>query len=89
MTRFVLTLSCPDRIGIVAGVTTALVEYDCNIIESAQFGDSCVSEQFYMRLSVSSPRAGADDLRAALSGLATRFQMQLSLHDTAVKPRIW
>jgi len=87
MMRLVLTLSCPDRIGIVAAVTTALVQYDCNIIESAQFGDS-VSEQFYMRLSVSSPRASPDDLRMALSQLTTRFQMQLSLHDTGVKPRV-
>ena len=40
MNRFILTLSCPDRMGIVAGVATFFVEHGCNIIDSAQFGDS-------------------------------------------------
>ena len=39
MTRFVLTLQCPDRPGIVNRVTGALLEVGGNITESAQFGD--------------------------------------------------
>src|SRR5947208_4674849 len=34
MTEYVLTLSCPDRPGIVAAVSGALAERDCNIVES-------------------------------------------------------
>jgi formyltetrahydrofolate deformylase len=39
VTRYVLTLQCPDRPGIVNRVTGALLEVEANIAESAQFGD--------------------------------------------------
>ncbi|NED50356.1 ACT domain-containing protein, partial [Micromonospora aurantiaca] len=39
MNEFVLTLSCPDRPGIVAAVSGLLAERGCNIVESQQFGD--------------------------------------------------
>ena len=53
----VLRLSCPDRMGIVAGVGAFLFERACNIVESAQFGDP-KSRRFFMRVSFSS--AGGD-----------------------------
>ena len=34
---FVLSLSCPDRRGIVAEVTRFLFERNCNILDSQQF----------------------------------------------------
>jgi formyltetrahydrofolate deformylase len=37
--RYVFTLRCPDRPGIVHAVTGALLGVDGNILESAQFGD--------------------------------------------------
>jgi formyltetrahydrofolate deformylase len=37
--EFVLTLSCPDRPGIVHAVTGFLAEHDLNIVDSQQFGD--------------------------------------------------
>ena len=49
----VLRLSCPDRMGIVAGVGAFLLEHACNILESAQFGDG-KSGRFFMRVSDSS-----------------------------------
>ena len=39
MQRFILTLSGPDRMGIVAAVAGFLLDHECNILESAQFGD--------------------------------------------------
>ncbi|MEX2479629.1 MAG: ACT domain-containing protein, partial [Gammaproteobacteria bacterium] len=36
---FILTLSCADRPGIVAAVTTELAALGANIAESAQFWD--------------------------------------------------
>jgi formyltetrahydrofolate deformylase len=38
--RFILTLRCPDRPGIVHAVTGGLLEVGGNILESAQFGDA-------------------------------------------------
>ena len=45
---YVLTISCPDRIGLIADVAGFLVANDCNIIESGQFNDA-ENGQFFMR----------------------------------------
>ncbi len=47
--HFVLTLSCPNRPGIVAGVATFLFEQGCNILEAQQFDDT-ESGRFFMRV---------------------------------------
>ena len=46
---FILTLSCPDRPGLVLAVSEWLVSFDGNILESDQFRDG-PSNTFYMRL---------------------------------------
>jgi formyltetrahydrofolate deformylase len=38
--EYILTLSCLDQRGIVHRVSGFLAEHGCNIIDSAQFGDS-------------------------------------------------
>jgi formyltetrahydrofolate deformylase len=45
----ILTLSCPDRKGIVATLATALVELDANILQNAQFSDPSTNT-FCMRV---------------------------------------
>ncbi len=57
MTRYVLTLQCPDRPGIVNRVTGALLEVDGNIAESAQFGDPDTASIFALRTVFDSPAA--------------------------------
>src|SRR5690606_25203012 len=64
---YILKLSCPDRIGIVAAVAGFLSEQDCNIIESAQFEDR-LNGRFFMRTVVV-----AGDGSPGLKGLATAF----------------
>ena len=46
---FVLTLSCPDRIGIVHTVSGFLASRGCNIVDSHQFGDRD-TRHFFMRV---------------------------------------
>jgi formyltetrahydrofolate deformylase len=84
--RGVLRLSCPDRMGIVAGVGSFLFERDCNIVESAQFGDA-KSSRFFMRVSFSSTGVDLAETRRDFAPLADRFAMQWEIHDMAVKPR--
>ena len=75
----ILTLSCPDRHGIVAAVSAFLFERDCNISDAQQFGDAS-SDTFFMRV-VFEP-APADDeagLREAFAAVATRFDMVWTL----------
>ena len=49
MHEYILTISCPDKRGIVAAVSIFLSEHGCNIIDSAQFGDSATN-LFFMRV---------------------------------------
>jgi formyltetrahydrofolate deformylase len=84
--EFVLTLSCPDRPGVVAAVSGLLARLGCNIIESQQFGDR-LAGRFFMRVQFSGDVA-ADELRGALGALAPHFAMDLRLHDRATRPRV-
>src|SRR5659263_431186 len=72
-TSWVLSLSCPDRPGIVHAVAGLLAEHSGNITESQQFGDA-MSGLFFMRVQVDSA-ASKEDLEAALTQLAERFSM--------------
>jgi len=92
MTEFVLTLSCPDRPGIVAAVSGLLASRGGNITESQQFGDRDTG-RFFMRVQFTvGPAAGsggqADEMAAALARLAPEFSLDWDLHDTAVRPRV-
>ena len=47
--QFVLTLSCPDRPGIVSAVSTFLAHNGQNILDAQQF-DDVETEKFFMRV---------------------------------------
>ncbi|GAB3024961.1 formyltetrahydrofolate deformylase [Nocardioides flavus (ex Wang et al. 2016)] len=77
--EFVLTLSCPDRPGIVHAVAGFLVERGANIVESQQFGDR-LTDRFFMRIAFVTPAAAeADDLRQEFAGVASAFGMEYGL----------
>ncbi|MET0865874.1 MAG: formyltetrahydrofolate deformylase [Nakamurella sp.] len=72
--RFVLTLSCPDRTGIVAGITGFLAEIGGWITEAAYHSDN-ESGRFYTRQEIKADSVGftAADLRARFKGVATEL----------------
>ena len=80
-----LTLSCPDRPGIVHGVSGALVGIGANITESQQYG-SPDTGTFFMRVELTTG-ATLQDLRAALEPVAAGFGMQWSIAETARRTR--
>ena len=85
----VLTLSCADRVGIVHAVTGLLARYDCNIVDSSQFGDAGTG-LFFMRVHVTTPEVGIDldGLRAAFAAVGTAYEMDWSLHDRNGQARV-
>ncbi|GAA4593883.1 formyltetrahydrofolate deformylase [Planotetraspora phitsanulokensis] len=83
--EYVLTLSCPDRPGVVAAVSGILAGHDCNITESQQFGDP-IAQRFFMRVQFVSG-LGLDELRTAFAALAPEFGMEIQLFARAVKTR--
>jgi formyltetrahydrofolate deformylase len=89
-TEFVLTLSCPDRVGIVHAVAAYLHEAGCNVIDSQQFGDR-IAGRFFMRVHVETvpgPDITYGSLHSGFAGVASEFGMEWELHDLAVQPRV-
>ena len=86
--RFVLTLSCEDKPGIVAAVTTELAGTGANIAESNQFWDR-QTNRFFMRIAFTTPEAIVkDDIERSLKSCVDRFDMKTTLVDQAKKPKI-
>ena len=92
-TEFVLTLSCPDRVGIVHAVAAYLHQAGCNVLDSQQFGDRVDqgSGRFFMRVhmeTVPGSPATYESLRGGFAPVAAEFGMEWELNDTAVQPRV-
>lgn len=86
--RFVLTLSCPDRMGIVAAVSAFLLQHRCNIVDSAQFGD-LDNGRFFLRVCFDAESlSSAAELESAFAPIAEQFAMQHKFRDTTIKPRV-
>jgi formyltetrahydrofolate deformylase len=86
--EYVLTLSCPDRRGIVHAIASVLAERGGNILDSQQFGDPGEAA-FFMRVHFAAEEGGDRAAwEAALAPVAERFGMRWELFDTAVRDRI-
>ena len=88
MNDYILTLSCPDRIGIVHNVTGWLLNLHGNIIDAQQFGDA-ETGRFFLRVHFHLPEAAnAGDLETLFAPLAHRFDMQANIYDAQRKERV-
>ena len=82
---YVVTLSCPDRPGIVHAVAGALLAARCNITDSQQYGSPSTGN-FFMRVEVTTS-ASRGELHAALEPVLRSFGMQWSLNAVGQKVR--
>ncbi|MBK8527256.1 MAG: formyltetrahydrofolate deformylase [Rubrivivax sp.] len=82
----ILTLSGPDRTGIVHAVTGALAERGGNITDAAQFNDQSTG-QFFMRVQFDLPESQWAGMRDAVGTLATGMQMTWQLHEAHARLR--
>jgi formyltetrahydrofolate deformylase len=82
----ILTLSGPDRTGIVHAVTGALAERGGNITDAAQFNDQSTG-QFFMRVQFTLPATHSDGIRDAIGALAASMQMKWQLHEAQARLR--
>ena len=79
---YILTLSCPDRLGLVHAVSGFLLERGGNIEEAAQYNDHDTG-LFFMRVQFVCDQHTQADLHTALRHFASGYAMQWSLHATA------
>ena len=88
MNDYILTLSCPDRIGIVHNVTSWLLNLHGNIVDAQQFGD-LEAERFFMRVHFALPEATTVQALADSFGpVAHKFDMEARIHDAQRKARV-
>lgn len=88
MNDYILTLSCPDRIGIVHNVSGWLLNLHGNIIDAQQFGD-LDTERFFLRVHFVLPKpAEVSALSDSFSSVAERFDMEAQFYDAQRKARL-
>ena len=85
--RYILTIACPDRVGIVAAVSGVLAAHRGNIVESNQFSDT-ESGRFFMRLVFDLDEASEPVLLEHFTPLAQQFEMDWRLYDQRRPPRV-
>ena len=79
---FILTLSCPDRLGLVHAVSGFLLERGGNIEEAAQYNDADTG-LFFMRVQFACGQLNQEDLNLQLQLFALPFEMNWRLHARA------
>ncbi|MDO8249999.1 MAG: formyltetrahydrofolate deformylase [Rhodoferax sp.] len=79
---YILTLSCPDRLGLVHAVSGFLLERGGNIEEAAQYNDSDTG-LFFMRVQFACGQQTHEALKTQLAVFAQPFEMTWRLHARA------
>ena len=87
--RYTLSLSCPDRVGIVAAVSGFLASHQGWITEASHHADA-EARRFFMRqeLLADSLPFGIDALRDKFAPIAAGFDMDWRISDSARKKRV-
>lgn len=87
--RYTLTISCPDRVGIVAAVSGFLAGHKGWIVEASHHADP-VDNWFFMRQEVlaESLPFDIDALHQKFDPVAREFQMEWRISDSLVKKRV-
>lgn len=83
----ILTLSCPDRPGIVAQVSTCLFDGGANILDAQQYDDQ-ETGRFFMRVVFDPGRIGLEVWREALRPVAEDHAMTWTLRGRRERRRV-
>jgi len=87
--QYVLTLSCPDRPGIVSAVSTFLANSGQNILDAQQF-DDVETNKFFMRVVFTAADLAVElsALQTGFTAIADRFAMEWQMRDRAARRRV-
>lgn len=87
---FILTLSCPDAVGIVAAVTSELARHDALITEAQHYREP-ISNSTVLRIVFEAGSAAPLDMERVERGLAIvgdGFRMKWQIHAAAARLRV-
>jgi len=86
--QYVLTLSCPNKPGIVAGVSAYLFGESCNILDAQQYDDT-QSNVFFMRVVFNLVgETPFEKISVGFADLAKTFNMNWTMRGVAQKKRV-
>lgn len=87
--RYTLSLSCPDRVGIIAAVSTFIADRGGWIIE-AQYHADRMAQRFFMRQEILAESLPFEiqEFQRQFAPIATQFQMDWKITDSAQKKRV-
>lgn len=87
---YILTLSCPDGVGIVAAVTNELAQHGALITEAQHFREPMSNSSVLRIVFESGPGAivDIDDFERDFVLVAERFRMNWKIRKAALRPRV-
>jgi len=87
--QYVLTLSCPDRPGIVSALSTFLAHNGQNILDAQQFND-VETRKFFARVVFTAADLAVElsALQTGFAAIAERFHMDWQMRDRATRKRV-
>jgi len=84
---YVLTISCPDRKGVVHRISGLLLEHDGNIMDAQQFGDEQTG-RFFLRVHFSLAVNQIESAKAKMALAATEFDMRWQIYPAAHRAKL-
>ncbi|TNC94770.1 MAG: formyltetrahydrofolate deformylase [Gallionellaceae bacterium] len=87
--HYTLTISCPDRAGIIAAVSGFIAQHGGFIVE-ASYHTELDAQRFFMRQEIRSDSLpfNADEFGRRFAVIAKEFDMSWQLSDSAIKKRL-
>ncbi len=87
--RYTLTLSCPDRVGIVAAVSGLIAQHQGWIVEASHHADG-PAQRFFMRQEIRADSLPFNlaTLKEKFAPIAAEYAMDWRISDSAVKKRV-
>lgn len=89
MSRWILTLTCVDRPGIIAAVSECLLTSGASIVEAQEFSDP-ETHNFFMRIvfEAATHADAGERARILMADVEARFAMGWTLRESALRKRV-
>lgn len=84
---YIFTFKCPDRLGILAKVTTLLWEQGCFVTDSQHYGDP-ETKTFFARMVFKATTSPVEQIESKVIDLAAELEMEFKIRPLAYKPKI-
>jgi formyltetrahydrofolate deformylase len=83
---YILTVRCPDKIGVVAAVSGCLATHGCFVEESRDYGDP-QTNRFFMRVRfrIEQPGVTLEDIEKAFAEVRNTFDMDIGFYRSSEK----